>query len=229
MTLEHPLRTIRSYVLRQGRITGSQQRALSELWSQYGLDVPESTHFYDWQKIFGRAAPCVLEIGFGMGDTLVGLAKAHPEKNFIGVEVHQPGVGHCLQEAHKAGLTNLKIFCHDAKEVLAKCIPDHSLDKILLLFPDPWPKKKHNKRRIVQDHFVSFLAQKLTTQGLFHLATDWQPYADHMIAVLDANTHYVRDEHAECNRLETKFERRGLKLGHQIVDLVYRRSSPTLI
>jgi tRNA (guanine-N7-)-methyltransferase len=170
-----------------------------------------------------------LEIGFGMGDSLIAQAKAHPEIDFIGIEVHPPGIGKVRANAKIYQLTNLKIFAFDAVQVLDWCVPDESIDKILLLFPDPWPKKKHHKRRILQPSFAAKIAQKLKKGGQFHLATDWQDYADQMLAVLDALPNfenYFGKSHfapSTFERILTKFEKRGQKLGHQIWDLVYTR------
>lgn len=226
--IDAPLRPIRSFVLRQGRITPSQQRALRESWAHYGVEVVEAQPLC-WSEIFGRQAARVLEIGFGMGDTLVTLAAHSPEIDFIGIEVHPPGVGACMAKAQAAGLTNLKIFATDALTVLAQ-IPTASLDKVLLLFPDPWPKKRHHKRRIVQAAFAALIAEKLKPGGIFHLATDWQPYADHMLAVLEACPLLVnvlgKGQFAPepRDRVTTKFEKRGLKLGHHIWDLLYAKA-----
>ncbi|MBS0286580.1 MAG: tRNA (guanosine(46)-N7)-methyltransferase TrmB [Proteobacteria bacterium] len=228
MTLtQKPPRPIRSYVVRQGRSSKSQQQARDLYWQQYGLNLSEG--FCGWPAVFGRDAARVLEIGFGMGDTLITLAKAHPEMDFIGIEVHPPGVGRCLVQAQAHGLTNLKLYAEDALSVLEEAIPDGSLDKVLLYFPDPWPKKKHHKRRIVQSNFVNLVAQKLKPGGVFHMATDWQAYADHMLAILEAcpalrNT-FGKSTFAPSQYLRplTKFEARGQKLGHDIWDLVYER------
>jgi tRNA (guanine-N7-)-methyltransferase len=228
--IEKALRPIRSYVLRQGRITSSQQMALNEWWPNYGLEIAQFPEEIHWQSLFNRDAVRVMEIGFGMGDSLVALAKAHPEMDFIGVEVHQPGVGKCIHQAQGLGLTNLKIFAEDALAVLAKC-PANSLDKVLLLFPDPWPKKKHHKRRIVQTPFASLIAEKLKTAGQFHMATDWEPYAEHMLETLDAHPAYRNTAGKGFfavqgfERGQTKFERRGQRLGHAIRDLVYEKKA----
>lgn len=219
------MRTVRSYVLRQGRMTPGQTRAFA-YWSQYGLKVP---HALDWSAIFGREAKRILEIGFGMGDALLTLAQSHPEYDFIGIEVHPPGVGRCLSHAKKFELTNLRVFSQDALLVL-ESIPLASLDKVYLLFPDPWPKKRHHKRRIVNEHFVTLIAHRLKAHGQFHLATDWQPYADHMLSTLNASIllkNCFTDFAPQGMRPKTKFERRGEKLNHQIFDLVYER--PILI
>ncbi len=171
----------------------------------------------------------VLEIGFGMGDSLIAMAVKSPEIDFIGIEVHQPGIGRCLTQANHFQLTNLKIFAEDAIGVLEGCIANHSLDKVCLFFPDPWPKTKHHKRRIVQNSFVSLVAQKLKVGGQFHMATDWKDYADHMLAVLEKSPAFANQfgpgqvAPSQFERPSTKFEMRGQKLGHQIWDLVYKR------
>ncbi len=226
-TSEKPIRPIRSYVLRQGRITPSQQQARSEFWPLFGLESGQDDLF-DWFAIFARQAPVVLEIGFGMGDSLVEMARAEPEKDFVGIEVHQPGIGRILANAKAHQLTNLKVIATDAIDVLTRNVGSESLDKVLLLFPDPWPKTKHHKRRIVSPEFAALIASKLKIGGQFHLATDWQPYAEHMLAVLDAcsvlQNQYGQACFAPQNaRLETKFERRGQNLGHAIRDLIYIR------
>ncbi len=225
-TLEKPRRAIRSYVLRQGRITPSQKEALSTAWDHYGLEI--NAKIYQWDEVFARKAPRILEIGFGMGDSLFTLAQSHPENDYIGIEVHAPGVGSLLAKAQAHCLTNLKVFASDAVEVLVKSVKDNSLDKVLLLFPDPWPKKKHHKRRIVQSEFVQLVADKLKPNGFFHLATDWQPYADHMLAVLDSCPAFA-NAFGKGNfappgyeRSLTKFEQRGQRLGHAICDLVFQ-------
>lgn len=227
-TVMHP-RTIRSYVVRKGRMTPAQQRALQENWQQYGLKASSEGSFFHWPTLFGRQAPVILEIGFGMGDNLVSLAQQAPASDFIGVEVHPPGVGACLAKAQAAALTNLKVFAQDVFEVLQQ-IPAASLDKVLLFFPDPWPKKRHHKRRIVQPAFVSLIAEKLSVGGVFHAATDWQPYAEHMSMVLEAcpqlkNVHGENPLAPASHRFTTKFEKRGLKLGHEIYDILYQRVS----
>ncbi|MBI2790662.1 MAG: tRNA (guanosine(46)-N7)-methyltransferase TrmB [Gammaproteobacteria bacterium] len=229
MTFIDLTRPIRSYVLRAGRMTPAQQQALSQNWPVYGLDMPLSPQMVDWQQVFGRTSRRILEIGFGMGDSLIAQAKAHPEIDFIGIEVHPPGIGKVMANAKIYQLTNLKIFAFDAVQVLDWCIPDESIDKVLLLFPDPWPKKKHHKRRILQPSFATKIAQKLKKGGQFHLATDWQDYADQMLAVLDAlpdfENFFGKGHFAPSTfeRILTKFEKRGQKLGHQIWDLVYTR------
>lgn len=220
---------IRSYVLRQGRITPSQKVALEHYWPLYGLETPVEVNYYCWDAIFERKAPVVLEIGFGMGDSLVELALNHPDLNFIGIEVHPPGVGRCLLQAHTLKLKNLKVFSGNALHVLEKAIPPNSLDKVLLLFPDPWPKTRHQKRRIVQKEFAAIIAEKLKLNGFFHLATDWREYADHMLAVLDDcpvfKNYFGKGQFSsdQFGRVTTKYQRRGEKRGHDISDLVYQR------
>ncbi len=220
-------RTIRSFVQRAGRITRAQQRALEELWPSYGLDFGRA--WLDLDTTFGRRAPRVLEIGIGNGETLLELAGARPEADFIGVEVHPPGIGHCLLGIESQGLANVRLIAHDAVEVLEKQIPDASLDELLLYFPDPWPKKRHHKRRIVQPPFVTLVAHKLKPGGTFRLATDWAPYAEHMLEVLSASSAFAnraldgRFVPRPASRPLTKFERRGERLGHEVFDLEFRR------
>jgi len=221
-----PIRTIRSFVKREGRLTHGQEKALETLWQVYGVDYTEQA--LDLQQLFAREAETVLEIGFGNGDSLWKMAQAHPEKNYFGIEVHRPGVGHLLQLIETSGCTNLRVSNHDAIDVLNNQIPDHSLDRIQLFFPDPWHKKKHHKRRIVQDAFITQVAKKLKPGGVFHLATDWEHYAEHMLQTLNASalfknlsaTHdYVPKPEA---RPTTKFEMRGHRLGHGVWDLLFQ-------
>jgi tRNA (guanine-N7-)-methyltransferase len=221
-----PRQPVRSYVLRGGRITRAQRRALEELLPRLG--IPYAPVPLDLDAAFGRRAPRILEIGFGNGDTLVALAAAAPEKDFIGVEVHPPGVGHCLLAAEAAGLRNVRVIAHDAVEVAANMLPPASLDEVLLYFPDPWPKKRHHKRRIVQPGFAALLASRLKPGGLFKLATDWEPYAAWMLEVLDASPNFENAApDGGCvdrpGRAATRFERRGRRLGHAVFDLEYRR------
>ncbi len=221
-------RTIRSFVRREGRLTAGQQRALNELWPHFGIDIEAKK--LDLATIFGRSVPIVLEIGFGNGASLATMAAAAPEKDFIGIEVHRPGVGHLLQLIEEQALSNLRVISDDAVEVLKKTIPDASLDTLLLLFPDPWHKKRHHKRRIVQPGFISLLAQKIKPGGTLHMATDWQNYAEHMLAVMKASPDF-RNLSADGGYLPrpdyrplTKFEQRGQRLGHEVYDLIYRRN-----
>lgn len=221
-----PARGIRSYVLRAGRITPAQKRALDELLPRFG--IPYAAGALDLDRVFGRAAPRVLEVGFGNGDTLVELAVGSPERDFIGAEVHPPGVGHCLLAVETRGLANVRVIVHDAVEVLTHQIAPGSLDEVLLYFPDPWPKKRHHKRRIVQPAFVALVASRLKAGGRFKLATDWEPYAVWMQEVLAASPDFVNEASdggysERPERCTTRFERRGRRLGHEVFDLVYRR------
>ena len=221
------LRTIRTFVMRAGRMTPAQQKALQQQWPQFGLDL--GVGMLDFTRLFGRQAPTILEIGFGMGDSLLAMAEAAPETNYIGIEVHTPGVGRLLNNVAKAGLSNLKLFNEDALLVLADCIPDGSLDGIQLFFPDPWHKKKHHKRRMVQPAIAQTFRHKLKLGGCFHMATDWQPYAEHMMAVMSAAAGYRNHAGAgayspqPAHRPDTKFQRRGERLGHGVWDLVFER------
>ncbi len=220
-------RTIRSFVMRAGRTTLGQEKALQEVWPIFGLEVKDG--LIDFCEVFGREAPTVLEIGFGMGESLVSMAKAAPEMNFIGIEVHKPGVGRLLSRIAEENLTNIRIYAEDAIEVLADCIPDNSLHTLQLFFPDPWHKKKHHKRRIVQADFAQTIKAKLLVDGCFHMATDWQNYAEHMMEIMEqaagfsnkagANNYSPQPE----TRPVTKFQRRGEKLGHGVWDLIYLR------
>ena len=214
------IRAIRSYVLRQGRTTPSQQRALKELYPRYGVEFSE--RLLDFPALFGRSAPVVLEIGSGMGETTAAIAEAQPQTDFIAVEVHGPGVGSLLARIAAARLSNLRIVRHDAVEVLEKMIPDAALAGIHLFFPDPWPKKRHHKRRLVQSAFAALMARKLAPGGYLHAATDWMDYAEHMAAVLGAEPGFEAAPPSTTRPL-TKFEQRGLKLGHEVRDLHYRR------
>jgi tRNA (guanine-N7-)-methyltransferase len=224
---ERTPRRVRSFVLRHGRMTPGQRRAFEEQWPRFGLAREQGP--LDAQRVFGRAAPLVLEIGFGMGDSLADMAQASPERDFIGIEVHRPGVGRLLNAAAERGLDNLRIYCDDAVEVLRDCIADDSLDRVQIYFPDPWPKKKHHKRRLIQPHFVQLLRRKLRPGGLLHLATDWQDYAEHMLAVLEDSEGLVNGAAAGAYsprpdwRPVTKFERRGAGLGHGVWDLLFEK------
>ena len=224
-----PLRRIRSFVLREGRLTAAQERALTELWVDFGIDYAPAP--LDLDAVFGRAADRLLEIGFGTGDALAAYASAHPDVDCIGVEVHRSGVGHLLLRAQAENLHNIKVICHDAVEVLEHQLPAGSLTAIHVFFPDPWPKKRHHKRRLIQPAFVERLLRALKDGGELRLATDWQPYAEHMLAVLQAfpeltnlagDDLYV-DRHSE--RPVTRFERRGQRLGHGVWDLAFRKQT----
>ncbi|WP_038291468.1 tRNA (guanosine(46)-N7)-methyltransferase TrmB [Zooshikella ganghwensis] len=222
-------RVIKSFVIRAGRMTVGQQRGWDEVWPKMGLDyTPDQI---DLTQLFGREAPTIVEIGFGMGHSLLEMAKQSPENNFIGIEVHRPGVGALLNEADKQGLTNLRVFCHDAVEVLSHCIPESSLSRVQLYFPDPWHKKRHHKRRLVQPAFAELVRSRLVLEGVFHMATDWENYAEHMAAVLEnANgfkntaTEYYPYIERPAFRPLTKFEKRGHRLGHGVWDMIYQRS-----
>ncbi len=222
-----PQRRVRSFVRRAGRITPAQTRALQDLWPRYGIDLAAGT--LDLDALFGRRAPRVLEIGFGNGDTLLALSSAQPERDFIGIEVHEPGVGRALLRAASLGTTNLRVSRDDAVEVLERQIPDGSIAEALILFPDPWPKARHHKRRLIQPGFVALLARKLQPAGLLRLATDWQNYAEQMLEVLNACPQ-LRNRAADGGyverpptRLPTRFELRGQRLGHGVWDLAFER------
>ena len=218
-------RPIRSFVLRQGRQTEAQKRAFDLHWPSLGLDYTGAPR--DFDAVFGRRAPRVLEIGFGNGEQLLFAAGREPERDFIGVEVHGPGVGRLLNAAAEANLTNLRVYQHDAVEVLQHEIAPASLDEVRIYFPDPWHKKRHNKRRLVQPGFVGLLCDRLRPGGLLHLATDWENYAEHMWDVLDAEPRLRSRAGARGFvprpewRRQTHFETRGLKLGHGVWDLLY--------
>jgi len=223
----HP-RSIRSFVTRGGRITAAQQRALTELWPKYG--VAYDTRPLDLAALFARDAPRTLEIGFGNGENLVALARAHPERDYLGIEVHRPGVGRLLLALEGERLTNVRVICHDAVEVLERQVAPGSFAEILILFPDPWPKKRHHKRRLLQAPFVALLTRALSSGGVLRLATDWQPYALEMLTVLSA-AQELRNLAAgdgcierPAERLPTRFELRGTRLGHRVWDLAFRRS-----
>ncbi|NUY57166.1 tRNA (guanine(46)-N(7))-methyltransferase [Salinivibrio sp. MA351] len=223
------IRKVRSFVRREGRLTKGQEQALNESWPTMGIDF-DATEL-DWQQVFGNDNPVVLEIGFGMGASLVEMAKNAPEKNFVGIEVHTPGVGACLMAAREAGVTNLRVMCHDAVEVFEQMLPKESLDTVQLFFPDPWHKKRHHKRRIVQLPFAEMVRDKLKMGGVFHMATDWENYAEHMIEVMEAAPHYqnIAKEGYYVPRPEerplTKFEQRGQRLGHGVWDIKYTRTA----
>ena len=214
------LRAIKSYVLRAGRITPAQQLALQELWPRYGIELGEQQ--LDFSSLFPIARPLVLEIGFGMGQSLAEQASAHPEYNFLGIEVHQPGVGSLLHKIKTKELSNIRIICADAVDVLKQMIPDQSLFKIQIFFPDPWPKKRHHKRRLIQPAFVHLLAQKLKPNGMIHLATDWEEYAQQMFAVLSQEL-ALKQCDTTIERPLTKFEQRGKRLGHGVWDWVFEK------
>lgn len=200
-------------------MTAAQKRALAELFPRYGLTPAEGA--LDFLDVFGRPAPVLLEIGFGNGDTLAALAAQHPENNYLGIEVHRPGVGHLLRRLHDENLANVRVLCADAKDVLTHNISDASLTAVYLLFPDPWPKQRHHKRRLVQSEFIELVRHKLKLRGALHLATDWQDYAEHMRTVLAASSGFAPAP--ADTRPVTKYEARGRRLGHPVCDLVFTR------
>lgn len=218
-------RHIRSFVLRQGHLSAAQKRAVDELMPRYG--IPYKPASLDLDSAFGRCAPKILEIGFGMGVTTAEIAVAHPENDYLALEVHTPGVGNLLKLIEAQQIRNIRIIQHDAVEVLRDMIADNTLDGVHIFFPDPWHKARHNKRRLVQTPFVAQLVQKLKPGGYIHAATDWQDYAEQMLAVFSAeprleNTAAVYAPRPDYRPL-TKFEQRGLRLGHGVWDLVFRR------
>jgi tRNA (guanine-N7-)-methyltransferase len=224
-------RHIRSFVLRQGRFTPAQQRAFDQHWSRYGLDVnpDDRSAPRDFAAEFGRRAPLVFEIGFGNGDQLLHSAQGEPMRDFIGVEVHRPGVGRLMNGLADADVANVRLYNHDAVEVLANEIAAAALAEVRIYFPDPWHKKRHNKRRLIQPEFLDLLASRVAPGGRLHLATDWADYAEHMHTVLEAAPAWRVDPHHAAAgvrppwRTETHFERRGLRLGHGVWDFVHER------
>jgi len=222
------LRRIRSFVLREGRMTPAQQRAFDQHWTTYGLDYAAAPR--DFSAVFGRVAPTVLEIGFGNGEALAWASENDQARDFIGVEVHGPGVGRLMNALAARDARNVRLYRHDAVEVLEHEIAPGTLSEVRIWFPDPWHKKRHHKRRIIQPAFVQLLASRMAEHGLLHLATDWEPYAEHMREVLEAAPGWrnavAPGAFAEqpAWRIETHFERRGLKLGHGVRDLLYRKA-----
>lgn len=223
-TLRH---RIKSFVLRQGRMSKGQQAAIDRIWPQYGLEADAG--LLDLSQVFGREAPTYVEIGFGMGSSLAQMAQDNPQNNYIGIEVHRPGVGALCKLIEEKNLTNIRIFNHDAVEILEKQIPQKSLSGVYLFFPDPWHKARHKKRRIVQPAFVAKLAEHLVAGGEFHMATDWEDYAEHMMEVMAAAPDYTNaaGEGQFTPRPDyrplTKFEQRGHRLGHGVWDLIFKR------
>ncbi len=216
-------RPIRSFVKREGRLTPGQERALKELLPKYQL--PDSKNTLDLATVFGNDNPVIMEIGFGNGKLLAQQAQDHPDYNFIGLEVHRPGVGHLLQKLEQNNSENVRIANEDAIEVLTQLIPEHSLYALWLFFPDPWPKKKHHKRRIVNPRFLKLVHQRLIDTGMLHMATDWQDYAEHMQLEVDASNLYREADISSYpfQRPQTHFEQRGLRKGHKIKDLFYQK------
>jgi tRNA (guanine-N7-)-methyltransferase len=225
MTIEQP--RIRSYVLRQGRVSNAQRRAHDTLLPRLGLEYRDTA--LDLDAVFGRKAPRILEIGCGMGETTVAIAAAHPECDYIGIEVHTPGVGSLLKQIDEAGLTNVRVIQHDAVAVMETMIPQASLDGLHIFFPDPWPKKRQQKRRLIQAPFIALATSRLKPGGYLHAATDWQEYAEQILAVFGAEPALVNTatgfSDKPAYRPQTKFETRGLKLGHGVWDIVFRRKS----
>jgi len=224
-----PLRPIRSFVRRESRMTASQKYALKDLWPRYGVGL--GARPLDFDIVFGRPAPVILEIGFGNGDVLRASAIANPQNNYLGIEVHRPGIGTLLRQLEASGIANVRVMHADAAEVLMTTIPDDSLTAVRLFFPDPWPKKRHHKRRLVQPEFAELVRRKLKLGGYFHLATDWEEYAVHMRTVLSRAPGFVevtgqeRFASLSHGRSPTKFELRGRRLGHGVQDLVFERLS----
>jgi tRNA (guanine-N7-)-methyltransferase len=221
------MRRIRSFVLREGRMTPAQQHAFEAHWSRYGVDYRAAAH--DFRASFGREAPIVLEIGFGNGEALAWASEHDQARDFIGVEVHGPGVGRLMNALAARDANNVRLYKHDAVEVLQHAIAPGTLAEVRIWFPDPWHKKRHNKRRLIQPAFVALLASRMAPNGLLHLATDWQAYAEHMLEVMESAPDWrnavAPAAYAEKPdwRIETHFERRGLKLGHGVWDLLYRK------
>lgn len=220
-------KTIRSFVRREGRMTDGQTRAIETLWPQFGCVIADG--LFNQQTHFNRTAPLVFEIGFGMGHSLLQMAQAEPQHDFIGVEVHRPGVGRLLQDLEQAKIKNVKVYAEDAVDVLKQCMADNSLSSVQIYFPDPWHKKRHHKRRLIQLEFLELLKNKMKVGGILHLATDWENYAQHMMEVLSASPHFKNTAGDQQyspkpeRRPNTKFEKRGERLGHGVWDLVFER------
>jgi tRNA (guanine-N7-)-methyltransferase len=228
MKPEYKDKPIRSYVIRGGRMTDGQKNAFDHAWATYGLSLFDG--LFDAQTTFGRKAPLVVEVGFGMGDSLLEMAKVQPDSDFIGIEVHPPGVGRLINNAAKEGVQNLRVYMADAVDVLEDCFADASLDRFQLYFPDPWHKKKHNKRRIVNPEFIQLVRRKLAVGAVSHMATDWEPYAEYMMEVMLAAEGFINQQGADtfAERPEyrplTKFEKRGERLGHGVWDLLFQHT-----
>ena len=218
-------RPIRSFVLRQGRVSNAQRQALEKLMPEYGISL--GTGLLDLEHIFGRSAPVFLEIGFGMGETTAAIAKAHPQNDYLAVEVHTPGVGSLLKQIKELGLTNIRVLQHDVVELFRQGLPPECLAGVHIFFPDPWPKARHHKRRLLQPAFVALLCRHLKSGGYIHAATDWQDYAQQILWVFSGEPHLVNTavDYAPrpLYRPLTKFEQRGLRLGHGVWDLVFRK------
>ena len=220
-------RPIRSYVLRQGRVSSAQRRAYDSLLPRYG--IPFSDSIVDLDAAFGRSAPRILKIGFGMGETTTQIAARHPENDYLGIEVHTPGIGGLLRRLEELGLPNVRIIQHDAVEVLQRMIAPCTFDAVHIFFPDPWPKKRHHKRRLIQPPFITLIADRMRPGAYIHVATDWQHYAEQILELLAADPALANMAEGFAPRPEyrplTKFENRGLKLGHRVWDIVFRRIS----
>ena len=219
-------RPIRSYVIRASRYTDAQKVAIDQHWDDYVIAY--EPRLFPTEELFGNSNPLTAEIGFGMGDSLLEMAAANPQINFLGIEVHKPGVGKLLHGVVEQNLSNVKVFCHDAKEILAHCLAPASIARLLIFFPDPWHKKRHNKRRLVQTDFITQQLPLLADGGRIHLATDWEPYAEHMVEAMEAvegieNLNGAGQFWQQPDRPETKFERRGIRLGHGVWDLLYKK------
>jgi len=220
-------RPVRSFVLRGGRLTEGQKRALDQFWPRFGIEKGES--LLDFKSLFGNDAPVIMEIGFGNGDATWQMAQACPAENYLGVEVHQPGVGHLLLKMEQQGIVNIRIANDDAVEFLRNRVPKESLDGARIYFPDPWPKKRHHKRRLIQPSLIELLASRMSPGALLHLATDWEPYAEHMLQVMRSSQGFVNLSPSGnyCDKPEwrpqTKYEKRGERLGHQVRDLLFKR------
>ena len=229
MEIEFKKKAVRSYVIRGGRITDGQKKAFDRWWPDFGLSLHDGL-LKPGECFANGDNPLVLEIGFGMGDSLLTMVEQSTNTNFIGIEVHPPGVGRIINNAGGKGLSNLRVYMADALDVLADCIPDNSLDRLQLFFPDPWHKKKHNKRRIVQPAFVSLVKQKLKVGADFHVATDWEDYAEHIMEVMCFAEGFVNRapeyQYAArpAYRPQTKFENRGVRLGHGVWDIIFSKT-----
>lgn len=224
-----PLRRIRSFVEREGRMTDAHRMAVEDLWPKYSLTLQDKK--LDLEQTFGRKSAVTLEIGFGDGKSLLHMARNNPDQDFIGIEVYKTGIGKLLAGVREHSLTNIRVFCADAIEVLNNCIPDTSLQQVLLFFPDPWHKARHHKRRIVQPSFAELISQKLVPNGRLHMATDWENYAEHMLEVMQQQPGWLNNAGKDnyvvrpTTRALTKFEQRGLNLGHGTWDLIYSKDS----
>jgi len=225
--IQKHIRTIRSFVKREGRLTHGQQQAIDSQWPKFGVDYSEKN--LDLSTLFNRDAEIILEIGFGNGDSLWQMAQAHPEKNYFGIEVHRPGLGHLLRLVENSNCENIRLSNKDAIDVLEHQLADNCIDRLQLFFPDPWHKKKHNKRRIVQEKFLKQVARILKPGGIFHLATDWEDYAMHMLKTLNSSPLFINLSKDNTfvpkpeERPTTKFEKRGQRLGHGVWDLMFQK------